>query len=85
MRYSDSDGLSLRNEGGEVCGKSICRNERHRDDFLRGYRPAMLFSGSIVTPSLEAAVLNAQYVNSNPLDRIAWDSQANGLISPADI
>ena len=55
------------------------------DDFLRGYRPAMLFSGSIVTPSLEAAVLNAQYVNSNPLDRIAWDSQANGLISPADI
>ena len=28
---------------------------------------------------LEATVLNAKYVNSNPLDRIAWDFQTNGL------
>lgn len=36
-------------------------------------------SGSIATPSLEAAIINAKYVNSNPLDRISRDFQANGL------
>ena len=35
--------------------------------------------GALRPPSLEAAVLNAKYVNSNPLDRIARDFQANGL------
>lgn len=35
--------------------------------------------GSIATPSLEAAIINAKYVNSNPLDRIARDFQTNGL------
>ena len=35
--------------------------------------------GSIATPSLEAAIINAKYVNSNPLDRISRDFQANGL------
>lgn len=52
---------------------------RHQDEFLRGDHPATLFKGSIATPSLEAAVINAKYVNSNPLDRIARDFQANGL------
>lgn len=52
---------------------------KHQDEFLRGDHPATLFRGSIATPSLEAAVLNAKYVNSNPLDRIARDFQANGL------
>ena len=51
----------------------------HQDEFLRGDHPATLFKGSIATPSLEAAVINAKYVNSNPLDRIARDFQANGL------
>ena len=51
----------------------------HQDEFLRGDHPATLFKGSIATPSLEAAVINARYVNSNPLDRIARDFQANGL------
>ena len=51
----------------------------HQDEFLRGDHPATLFRGSIATPSLEAAVINAKYVNSNPLDRIARDFQANGL------
>ena len=52
---------------------------RHQDEFLRGDHPATLFKGSIATPSLEAAVINAKYVNSNPLDRIARDFHANGL------
>ena len=51
----------------------------HQDEFLRGDHPATLFKGSIATPSLEAAVINAKYVNSNPLDRIARDFQENGL------
>ena len=51
----------------------------HQDEFLRGDHPATLFKGSIATPSLEAAVINAKYVISNPLDRIARDFQANGL------
>lgn len=52
----------------------------HQDEFLRGDHPATLFKGSIATPSLEAAIINAKYVNSNPLDRIARDFQTNGLI-----
>lgn len=51
----------------------------HQDEFLRGDHPDTLFRGSIATPSLEAAIINAKYVNSNPLDRIARDFQTNGL------
>ena len=51
----------------------------HQDEFLRGDHPNTLFRGSIATPSLEAAIINAKYVNSNPLDRISRDFQANGL------
>ena len=51
----------------------------HQDEFLRGSHPATLFKGSIATPSLEAAIINAKYVNSNPLDRISRDFEANGL------
>lgn len=51
----------------------------HQDEFLRGDHPNTLFHGSIATASLEAAVINAKYVNSNPLDRISRDFKANGL------
>jgi len=51
----------------------------HQDEFLRGDHPNTLFRGSIATPSLEAAIINAKYVNGNPLDRIARDFQTNGL------
>ena len=51
----------------------------HQDEFLRGDHPTTLFRGSIATPSLEAAIINAKYVNSNPLDRISRDFQTNGL------
>lgn len=51
----------------------------HQDEFLRGSHPDTLFRGSIATASLEAAVINAKYVNSNPLDRISRDFKANGL------
>lgn len=51
----------------------------HQDEFLRGDHPKTLFRGSIATLSLEAAIINAKYVNSNPLDRLARDFQTNGL------
>lgn len=51
----------------------------HQDEFLRGDHPNTLFRGSIATASLEAAIINAKYVNSNPLDRVSRDFQANGL------
>lgn len=51
----------------------------HQDEFLRGDHPDTLFRGSIATASLEAAIINAKYVNSNPLDRVSRDFKANGL------
>lgn len=51
----------------------------HQDEFLRGDHPNTLFRGSIATASLEAAIINAKYVNSNPFDRVSRDFQANGL------
>lgn len=51
----------------------------HQDEFLRGDHPATSFKGSIATHSLEAAIINSKYVNSNPLDRISRDFGANGL------
>lgn len=51
----------------------------HQDEFLRGDHPATLFRGSIATASLEAAIINTKYVNSNPLDRISREFQTNGL------
>jgi len=54
-------------------------NGMHQDEFIRGDHPNTLFKGSIATPSLEAAIINAKYVNGNPLDRIARDFQTNGL------
>lgn len=41
-----------------------------QDEFLRGKRPKELIKNSIVTPSLLAAILNAKYVNSIPLNRL---------------
>lgn len=51
----------------------------HQDEFLRGDHPHTLFRGSIATASLEAAIINAKYVNANPLDRISRNFQDNGL------
>ena len=51
----------------------------HQDEFLRGDHPGTLFRGSIATASLEAAIINAKYVNSNPLDRVSRDFKTNGL------
>ena len=51
----------------------------HQDEFLRGNRPKDLLRNSIVTPSLEAAILNGKYVNSIPLYRMEQEFERNGV------
>jgi len=51
----------------------------HQDEFLRADRPKDLLRNSIVTPSLEAAVLNAKYVNALPLYRIEQEFARYGV------
>lgn len=51
----------------------------HQDEFLRGNRDKDLLRNSIVTPSLEAAIMNAKYVNSAPLYRIEQEFMRNGV------
>ena len=47
--------------------------------FLKGETPAYLLRGSYVSPSLEAAVINAKFVNSAPYRRIEADFKRNGI------
>lgn len=51
----------------------------HQDEFMRGDRPKDLLRNSIVTPSLEASILTAKYVNSAPLYRIEQEFIRNGV------
>jgi hypothetical protein len=50
-----------------------------QDEFLRADRPTDLLRGSILTPSLCAAIMNAKYVHSLPLYRIEQEFQCNGV------
>ena len=51
----------------------------HQDEFLRGDRPRDLLRGSVATPSLVAAILNAKYMNAQPLYRIENQFRINGV------
>ncbi len=51
----------------------------HQDEFVRGDRPKDLLRNSILTPSLGAAIMNAKYVNSIPINRIEQEFARNGL------
>lgn len=51
----------------------------HQDEFKRGERPKDLLRNSIVTPSLEASILNAKYVNSSTLNRIEEEFKRNNV------
>ena len=51
----------------------------HQDEFVRGDRPKDLLRNSIVTPSLETAIINGKYVNSIPLYRIEQEFQRGGV------
>lgn len=51
----------------------------HQDEFMRGERPKDLLRNSIVTPSLEASIINAKYVNSSTLNRIEEEFKRNNV------
>lgn len=46
---------------------------------IRGNRPADLLRNSIVTPSLEAAIMNSKYVNAIPLYRLEQEFARNDV------
>ena len=59
---------------------------KSEDVIVRADRPADLLRNSIVTPSLEAAVINAKFVNAVPYDRLSKEFARNGVnISSANM
>ena len=60
----------------EVC---VGTDGDHQDEFMRADHPKSLLRNSIVTPSLEAAVMNGKYVNAMPLYRIEQELSRNGI------
>lgn len=50
------------------------------ETIIRGKRPADLLRNSIVTPSLEAAIMNSKYVNAIPLYRLEQEFLRNDVI-----
>ena len=51
----------------------------HQDEFTRGKHPKRLIRGSIASPSLVAAIMNAKYVNALPVNRISQDFERFGI------
>ena len=58
---------------------AVGKSGEHQDEFLRGDRPKDLLRGSLVTHSLEAAIMNGKYVNSLPMARIEKEFERNGV------
>lgn len=52
---------------------------RETDEIIRAPHPGSLLRGSLVSPSLEAAVMNAKYVNAVPLYRQEQEFERYGL------
>lgn len=57
---------------------AVYRSRSGERKFLKGKTPTYLLRGSLVSPSLEAAIINAKYVNALPLRRIEKDFSMNG-------
>ena len=58
---------------------AVYRNKTGEAKFLKGETPAYLLRGSIVTPSLEAAIITAKFANAQPFRRIEKDYEQNGV------
>lgn len=52
---------------------------KNTDEIVRAPHPGSLLRGSLVSPSLEAAVMNAKYVNAVPLYRQEQEFERYGL------
>lgn len=53
--------------------------DKHSDTIVKADRPADLLRNSIVTPSLEGAVINAKFVNHIPFDRLSKEFARNNV------
>ena len=58
---------------------AVYRSKKGEPKFIKGETPTYLLRGSIVTPSLEAAIINARFVNGQPFRRIEKDFDQNGV------
>ena len=58
---------------------AVYRSKRGTPKFIKGEAPAYLLRGSIVSPSLEAAIINAKFANAQPFRRIEKDFGQNGV------
>ncbi|MEE1040243.1 MAG: IS66 family transposase [Lachnospiraceae bacterium] len=58
---------------------AVYRSKKGPARFLKGETPAYLLRGSVVTPSLEAAIINGKFVNALPYRRMEKDFERNGV------
>lgn len=58
---------------------AVYRSKSGPAKFLKGETPPYLLRGSIVSPSLEAAIINAKFANAQPFRRIEKDFEQNGV------
>ena len=63
----------------EVTHVAVYRSKKGEPKFVKGETPSYLLRGSIVTPSLEAAIINAKFANAQPFRRIEKDFEQNGV------
>lgn len=58
---------------------AVYRSRSGETKFIKGETPPYLLRGSIVTPSLEAAIINAKFANAQPFRRIEKEFSQNGV------
>ena len=58
---------------------AVYRSKSGEPRFVKGETPPYLLRGSIVSPSLEAAIINAKFANAQPFRRIEKDFEQNGV------
>ncbi|MEE1114330.1 MAG: IS66 family transposase, partial [Eubacterium sp.] len=58
---------------------AVYRSTKGEPKFVKGETPSYLLRGSLVSSSLEAAIINGKYVNALPYRRMEKDFQMNGV------
>ena len=58
---------------------AVYKSRSGKKKFVKGEAPAYLLRGSIVSPELEAAIINGKFVNALPYRRIEADFKRNGV------
>ena len=58
---------------------AVYRSTKGKTKFVKGEAPSFLLRGSILSPELESAIINAKFVNAQPYRRIEADFRRNGV------